>query len=131
MCTHLHYALTSRREECDSLWKTCGQDDELADKIANPLENEYWCGLDRSPSPPLRISLRVGAICKRSIESGDIAPLLAHRRQAPDAVCAHPTEEHLLPLFPALGAAHGGAKPRYVAGGAHYGMLSMDAWMFT
>jgi 4,5-DOPA dioxygenase extradiol len=68
---------------------------------------------------------------RRTIERGDIEALLAYRLRAPDAVRAHPTEEHLLPLFWALGAARGGAKPRYVAGGVHYGMLSMDAWMFT
>ncbi len=68
---------------------------------------------------------------RKTIEGGDIAALLAYRRQAPNAARAHPTEEHLLPLFWALGAANGGAKPRYLAGGVHYGMLSMDAWLFT
>jgi 4,5-DOPA dioxygenase extradiol len=34
----------------------------------------------------------------------DIDALLDYRRQAPGAVQAHPSEEHLLPLFVALGA---------------------------
>src|SRR5258706_258645 len=44
--------VTSSREESDSLWKICGQDDELAEQVSSAVENEYWPGLDRSPSPP-------------------------------------------------------------------------------
>jgi 4,5-DOPA dioxygenase extradiol len=35
----------------------------------------------------------------------DIAALLDYRRQAPHAVLMHPTDEHLLPIFAAIGAA--------------------------
>ncbi|PFP99430.1 dioxygenase, partial [Bacillus cereus] len=35
----------------------------------------------------------------------DIAALLDYRKQAPHAVLMHPTDEHLLPIFGALGAA--------------------------
>jgi len=35
----------------------------------------------------------------------DFPALLDYRRQAPGGVQAHPTEEHLLPLYVALGAA--------------------------
>jgi 4,5-DOPA dioxygenase extradiol len=35
----------------------------------------------------------------------DIDALLDYRRQAPHAVLMHPTDEHLLPVFAALGAA--------------------------
>ena len=44
--------VTLWREESGSLWKTCGQDDELAEQVSSALENEYLRGLDRSPSPP-------------------------------------------------------------------------------
>ncbi len=50
--------VTSSREESDSLWKTCGQDDELAEQVSSAVENEYWRGLDRSPSPPPCFALR-------------------------------------------------------------------------
>ena len=68
---------------------------------------------------------------RQAIERGDTGALLDYRRQAPHAVRAHPTDEHLLPLFWALGAAGADARPRHYSGGVHYGMLSMDAWMFT
>jgi len=68
---------------------------------------------------------------RHAIDRGDTAALLDYRRQAPHAVRAHPTDEHLLPLFWALGAAGSDAKPQHRSGGVHYGMLSMDAWSFA
>ena len=67
---------------------------------------------------------------RSAIDQGDMAALLDYRRRAPDAERAHPTDEHLLPLFWALGAAGEGVRPQYRQGGVHYGMLSMDAWLF-
>ncbi|MCE1162373.1 MAG: dioxygenase [Thiomonas sp.] len=64
------------------------------------------------------------------IDRGDTEALLDYRRRAPHAARAHPTDEHLLPLFWALGAAGAGARPRHHVGGVHYGSLSMDAWTF-
>ena len=64
------------------------------------------------------------------IDRGETAALLDYRRRAPHAARAHPTDEHLLPLFWALGAAGLGATARHHSGGVHYGNLSMDAWEF-
>jgi 4,5-DOPA dioxygenase extradiol len=55
--------------------------------------------------------------------------LLAYRSTAPYAVQEHPTEEHLLPLFVAMGA--GGDTPRRIHRSASYGILRMDAYSFT
>lgn len=44
------------------------------------------------------------------IEAGDHAGLLDYVRQAPHAARNHPTDEHFLPLFVALGAAGEGAR---------------------
>jgi 4,5-DOPA dioxygenase extradiol len=41
----------------------------------------------------------------RHLQAGDLASLLDYRRQAPAAARAHPSDEHLLPLYAALGAA--------------------------
>ena len=66
-----------------------------------------------------------------AIERGATDALLDYRRQAPHAVRAHPSDEHLLPLFWALGAAGKTAKPQHRSGGVHYGTLSMDAWVLA
>lgn len=44
-----------------------------------------------------------------NIVAGDFAALGDYRAQAPDAPIAHPSEDHILPLFVALGAAAGTA----------------------
>jgi aromatic ring-opening dioxygenase catalytic subunit (LigB family) len=47
---------------------------------------------------------------------------------APDAAHNHPTEEHLLPLYVALGAGAEGAN--HVHSRTTYGILRMDAFAF-
>jgi 4,5-DOPA dioxygenase extradiol len=60
----------------------------------------------------------------------DLPALLDYRRQAPGAVQAHPTDEHLLPLYVALGAAGDPARiERFHAGIDDY-VLAMDAYAF-
>lgn len=61
----------------------------------------------------------------------DTAALIDYRQQAPGAVQAHPSEEHLMPLFVALGAAGGQAEvSRFHAGIDDY-VLAMDAFAFS
>jgi 4,5-DOPA dioxygenase extradiol len=65
------------------------------------------------------------------LEARDLDALLDYRRAMPAAARAHPTEEHLLPLYVALGA--GGdefAAERIHAGIDDY-VLAMDAFAFT
>lgn len=62
------------------------------------------------------------------LEAGDLDALLNYRSQAPGAARAHPTEDHFLPLFFALGAAGEGARPAYLSREVLYGMLAMDAF---
>ena len=57
--------------------------------------------------------------------------LLAYRAKAPHAAQEHPTEEHLLPLFVALGAGGDNAKPTRIHHSASYGILRMDAYAFA
>lgn len=59
--------------------------------------------------------------------SGD---LLDYRRLAPFAVKNHPTEEHLLPLYVALGAAGESASINRLHASATYGVLRMDVYAF-
>ena len=63
-----------------------------------------------------------------TVSAGDEAALLDYRRQAPFAQRAHPTDEHLLPLFVAAGA--GGLPGRALHRSFAYGMISMAAYGF-
>lgn len=57
--------------------------------------------------------------------------LLDYRAQAPFAERNHPTEEHLLPLFVAMGAAGQGAKAQRIHASHEYGVLAMDIYAFS
>lgn len=61
----------------------------------------------------------------------DLPALLDYRRQTPGGVQAHPSDEHLLPLYVALGAGGERAKvERFHAGVDDY-VIAMDAYSFT
>ena len=64
------------------------------------------------------------------IQAGDLAALSAYRTRAPHAVQNHPTDEHLLPLFVALGAADKIDSAVQLNHVMTYGILAMDAWLF-
>jgi 4,5-DOPA dioxygenase extradiol len=59
---------------------------------------------------------------------GDMPALLDYRAQAPHATRAHPTEDHFLPIFFALGAAGADLRANYLSREVMYSMLSMDAF---
>lgn len=67
---------------------------------------------------------------KDNLEAGRIADVLNYRALAPYAVQNHPSEEHLLPLFVALGAAGNGARGVQVHASHTYGVISMGAYVF-
>ena len=56
--------------------------------------------------------------------------LLDYRRRAPFATKNHPTEEHLLPLYAALGAAGENAQAERLHASATYSVLRMDVYEF-
>ncbi|THU05367.1 dioxygenase [Lampropedia puyangensis] len=65
--------------------------------------------------------------------ANDMDALLDYRRQAPFAQQAHPTDEHLLPLFFAMGAA-GSADAlgaQRLDAGVDMGFLAMDIYQFS
>lgn len=64
------------------------------------------------------------------IQAGDIDSLRSYRGLAPHAVLNHPTDEHLLPLFVALGAANQIVRAQRLNQVMTYGLLAMDAWLF-
>jgi 4,5-DOPA dioxygenase extradiol len=64
------------------------------------------------------------------LAAGDIESLLDYRRQAPDAERAHPSDEHLLPLYVALGAAGNAARAERLHAGIDDYVIAMDAFAF-
>ena len=56
--------------------------------------------------------------------------LLDYRRQAPFATRNHPSEEHLLPLYVALGAAGENVRAERLHASATYSVLRMDVYAF-
>ncbi|MDQ2990044.1 MAG: dioxygenase [Pseudomonadota bacterium] len=67
---------------------------------------------------------------RERLEANDNAALLDYRSRAPSASENHPTEEHLLPLFVAMGAAGAGAKAQLLHSSYEHGVLAMDAYAF-
>ena len=67
---------------------------------------------------------------RQKIAHGDTGELLDYRNTAPFAARNHPTEEHFLPLFVALGAGTPGVPGRIIHSSTSYGVLAMDAFAF-
>ena len=65
------------------------------------------------------------------IDGGAGDELLAYRVHAAGAVQAHPRDEHLLPLFVALGAGGAAAVGKRINAGFEHGSLSMAAFSFS
>ena len=60
----------------------------------------------------------------------DIAGLLNYRQASPGGARAHPSEDHLLPLFTALGAAGADAQPQAFYRGISDYVIAMDGYRF-
>ena len=68
---------------------------------------------------------------EQKLAADDVAALLDYRRQAPFAERAHPSDEHLLPLHFAMGAAGGDALgAQRIDAGVDMGFLAMDIYRF-
>ncbi|WP_143902901.1 dioxygenase family protein [Tepidimonas thermarum] len=67
-----------------------------------------------------------------ALQAGDLTALLDYRARAPQAEQAHPTDEHLLPLFFALGAARwpqtAGQTVQAITREVQYRHLAMDSY---
>ena len=66
----------------------------------------------------------------RAVLSQDTDALVGYREKAPHAVRNHPTDEHLIPLFVALGAGGTDSAPQRVHTSISSGVISMDAYRF-
>lgn len=64
------------------------------------------------------------------INNHELESLADYRSGSPHGVRSHPTEEHFMPLFVALGAAPEGYKAERIFDDIESGVLAMDAYVF-
>jgi 4,5-DOPA dioxygenase extradiol len=88
-----------------------------------------WMANARRPEP-LRYAQAFSTWLATTLAAHDTDALAAYRERAPDAVRAHPSDEHFLPLFVAYGAASDNARPERVVDGFLNGALAMDSYLF-
>lgn len=87
-----------------------------------------WSRGQGEPAPYAR---EFQAWVKDKLETRDVEALVDYRSRTPHGVRAHPTDEHFLPLFFALGAASEKARPERVYDAIDSGVLAMDAYVFS
>jgi len=68
---------------------------------------------------------------KQRIDRHALVELADYRKRTPNGVRAHPTDEHFLPLFVALGAAGESYTASRIYDGIEMGALAMDAYLFN
>jgi 4,5-DOPA dioxygenase extradiol len=85
---------------------------------------------DRRPdaAQPVAYALEFQAWVDAAIRARDLDALAEYRARSPHGARAHPTEEHFLPLFVALGAAVPAYRAERVHDGIETGVLAMDAY---
>lgn len=93
--------------------------------IVHNLREVDW---GRHPEDAFAWAVAFNAWMADRVAAGAADELADYRRLAPQAAHAHPTEEHLMPFFVALGA--GGPAARHLALGIAMGSLGMDGYAF-
>ena len=65
------------------------------------------------------------------LAQGDLESMLHYRELSPAGARAHPTPDHLMPLFVAMGAGSDAlSEVKYIEGQTTNGVINMDAYMF-
>ncbi len=98
----------------------------MTHNLAEVFGGGFGGGLDAAPSAPAPYVTEFSRWIEAALVRGDLPALLDYRARAPHARRAHPTDEHFLPLFFALGAADDSFTPDYLSREVTYGMLAMD-----
>ena len=88
-----------------------------------------WVG-HRGGSEPMRYAADFTHWLGSTLASHDERALVDYRDRAPAAARAHPTEEHLLPLFVAYGAGGNDSAVERVVEGYEHGALALDSFLF-
>lgn len=93
--------------------------------FTHDLRSVNWRGPNEAPDWVTEFADWVNA----ALAEGRVDDLVNYRRLAPHAVRNHPTEEHFLPLFVALGA--GGLHAAHLHQSLTFSVLRMDAFAFA
>jgi 4,5-DOPA dioxygenase extradiol len=85
----------------------------------------------RGQAEPAPYAAEFAEWVRERVEARDLDTLADYRSRAPHGTRAHPTDEHFLPLFVALGAARENYKPERILKSIDSGVLAMDAYVFN
>jgi 4,5-DOPA dioxygenase extradiol len=99
------------------------------------LDHGAWSPLlyayPRADVPVVQVSVQTPLGPRHHLALGRALERLAdYRRLMPHGARAHPSEEHFLPLFVALGAASEDYRAERLLDHVEGGVLAMDAWLF-
>jgi 4,5-DOPA dioxygenase extradiol len=92
--------------------------------------DEFYSGAHAPDQPALKWVSDFTDWMHVKVTAGAVDELVRYRTLAPHAADNHPTEEHILPLFIALGAGEG-MKAKRVHSSYRNGVLSMDTYAFS
>ena len=86
--------------------------------------------MNRRGGEPLSYAQEFSTWLHDALASREMEALVAYRERAPGAQRAHPTEEHFLPIFIAIGAAGEDATPEPLLRAFEGSALAMDSYLF-
>jgi len=92
--------------------------------------SDYRISATQSGESPAYVQVFADWVAQHMAD-GQVASLLNYRNESAEGQRAHPTEEHLLPLFVALGAAGTDATPSPFYRGISDYVLAMDGYAFV
>jgi 4,5-DOPA dioxygenase extradiol len=89
-----------------------------------------WQQASRGSAVDTSYAQRFSDWVDEQLSGGQVEPLLHYRQRHPDAERSHPRDEHLLPLFTALGAAGERARAGAIHRGIRDHVIAMDSYAF-
>jgi 4,5-DOPA dioxygenase extradiol len=127
----VHGADPARHQQLGLALQALRQEGVLVIGSGSLTHNLYEIRGHSADAPPPAWVSDFGTWMRERLMANDRAALLDYRQLAPMAAKNHPTEEHLLPLFVAMGAAGPDARASVLHTSIEHGVLAMDAYAFN
>ena len=96
--------------------------------ITHNLRDYMSCVRNNLPTPTY--VPRFADWVNQQLQNADFSALINYRKTAPDAAQAHPTEDHFMPFFVALGAAGDNPQSERIYAGVDDLVIAMDGYRF-